>query len=116
MQIADIFAGETLRDRPELAWLGEEYRVEVTNADQLILFHPYCDGCRRPCDKGEAISLSRNVESRPRQLVEPRVIELCQFFVGCDRVWMGRPLGHCPLGKGSFQNYLASSENMTHPP
>ena len=32
------------------------------------------------------------------------------------RVWMGRPLGHCPLGKGSFQNYLASSENMTHPP
>lgn len=38
VQIADIFAGETLRDRPELAWLGEEYRVEVTNADQLILF------------------------------------------------------------------------------
>ena len=32
------FASERLRDRPELAWLGEEFRVEVTNADQLILF------------------------------------------------------------------------------
>ena len=32
------FAAETLRDRPELAWQGEEYRVEVTDAKQLILF------------------------------------------------------------------------------
>jgi hypothetical protein len=32
------FAAETLRDRPELAWLGEEFRVEVTDQNQLVLF------------------------------------------------------------------------------
>ncbi|GAA4747735.1 hypothetical protein GCM10023264_11900 [Sphingomonas daechungensis] len=32
------FAGEALRDRPELTWLGDEYRVEVTDEKQLILF------------------------------------------------------------------------------
>ena len=32
------FAGEYLRDRPEVAWLGEEFRVEVTNSGRLLLF------------------------------------------------------------------------------
>jgi hypothetical protein len=32
------FTGELIRDRPELAWAGEEIRVEVTDANQLILF------------------------------------------------------------------------------
>jgi hypothetical protein len=32
------FAGELIRDQPHLAWAGEEIRVEVTDADQLILF------------------------------------------------------------------------------
>lgn len=32
------FAAETLRDSPELAWIGDEYRVEVTDENQLILF------------------------------------------------------------------------------
>lgn len=31
-------AGELLRDRPGLAWTGEELRVEVTDARQLVLF------------------------------------------------------------------------------
>jgi hypothetical protein len=32
------FAGELIRDQPHLAWAGEEMRVEVTDANQLILF------------------------------------------------------------------------------
>jgi hypothetical protein len=31
-------AGELLRDRPGLAWTGEELRVEVTDSDQRVLF------------------------------------------------------------------------------
>ena len=31
-------AGELLRDRPGLAWSGEELRVEVTDSNQLVLF------------------------------------------------------------------------------
>jgi hypothetical protein len=35
---AAIHAGELLRDRPGLAWEGEELRVEVTDENQLVLF------------------------------------------------------------------------------
>jgi hypothetical protein len=31
-------AGELLRDRPGLAWLGEELRVEVSDSDQVTMF------------------------------------------------------------------------------
>jgi hypothetical protein len=31
-------ASGMLRDRPEMAWLGDEFRVEVSDADQLLLF------------------------------------------------------------------------------
>ena len=30
--------GEYLRDRPEVVWLGDEFRVEVTNSKRLVLF------------------------------------------------------------------------------
>jgi hypothetical protein len=30
--------GEVIRDRPNLVWAGEEVRVEVTDAHQLVLF------------------------------------------------------------------------------
>jgi hypothetical protein len=32
------FAGEYLSDRPEVVWLGDEFRVEVTNSQGLLLF------------------------------------------------------------------------------
>ena len=32
------FAASMLRDKPELAWLGEEYRVEVTDETDVLLF------------------------------------------------------------------------------
>lgn len=32
------FAAQMLLDRPEMAWLGDEYRVEVTDENQLVLF------------------------------------------------------------------------------
>lgn len=32
------FAGECLRDRPQVAWFGEEFRVEVTDSDGALLF------------------------------------------------------------------------------
>jgi hypothetical protein len=31
-------ASEYLRDRPEVAWLGDEFRLEVTNSDRVLLF------------------------------------------------------------------------------
>ncbi len=32
------FASDYLRDRPELVWMGEEFRVEVAGIDREILF------------------------------------------------------------------------------
>ena len=32
------FAGELIRDTPDMVWRGEEVRVEVTDAKQLVLF------------------------------------------------------------------------------
>ena len=32
------YIGEVIRDKPQLVWAGEEVRVEVTDAEQLILF------------------------------------------------------------------------------
>lgn len=31
-------AAEHLRDRPDVVWGGEEFRMEVTDSDRLILF------------------------------------------------------------------------------
>lgn len=36
--VAARHAGELLADRPDLAWAGEPLRVEVTDANRLILF------------------------------------------------------------------------------
>jgi hypothetical protein len=36
--MAAKFASELLRDRPGLAWLGEELRIEVSDSNQLTLF------------------------------------------------------------------------------
>ena len=32
------YAGEAMRDQPELAWKGDKFRVEVTDETQLVLF------------------------------------------------------------------------------
>lgn len=32
------FAGEYLRDRPELVWMGEEFRIEVTDSARELVF------------------------------------------------------------------------------
>lgn len=36
--VAATVSAEMLQDRPQLAWLGEEFRVEVTDENQLLLF------------------------------------------------------------------------------
>jgi hypothetical protein len=36
--MAAKYASELLRDRPGLAWLGDELRIEVTDSKQLKLF------------------------------------------------------------------------------
>jgi hypothetical protein len=48
------FAGEALRDRPELAWTGDEYRVEVTDENQLLLFTFIATGVDSPAVRGMA--------------------------------------------------------------
>ena len=47
------FAAEYLRERPETAWLGDEFRVEVTNADSLILFTFIAIGVDAPAGMGK---------------------------------------------------------------
>ena len=47
------FAGQYLRDRPETAWLGEEFRVEVTNGDGLTLFTFIAFGVDAPAGMGK---------------------------------------------------------------
>ena len=32
------YAGEVLRDHPTLVWTGDDFRIEVTDAKQLVLF------------------------------------------------------------------------------
>lgn len=46
-------AGEYLRDRPEVAWLGDEFRIEVTNADGLIIFTFIALGVDAPAGHGK---------------------------------------------------------------
>lgn len=46
------FAGETLRDRPEVVWRGDEFRVEVTDKDRVLLFTVLAVGVDAPAAKG----------------------------------------------------------------
>jgi hypothetical protein len=46
-------AGELLRDRPGLAWTGEELRVEVTDSRQLVLFTVIVLGIDSPGGQGK---------------------------------------------------------------
>ena len=45
-------AGEVLRDRPGLAWTGEELRIEVTDSRQLVLFTVIVLGVDSPAGRG----------------------------------------------------------------
>lgn len=46
------FASDYLRDRPELVWLGEEFRVEVTDEKQRTLFTFIAVGVDAPAQEG----------------------------------------------------------------
>lgn len=48
------YAAETLRDRPEIVWIGDEYRVEVTDERSLILFTFIALGIDAPVSKGRS--------------------------------------------------------------
>ena len=58
---AVTLAAEMLKDRPELAWLGEEFRVEVTNKDSLVLFNVIVLGVDAPA--GAAMNLPREASA-----------------------------------------------------
>jgi hypothetical protein len=49
------YAGEAMRDQPELAWKGEEFRVEVTDEKQLVLFTVIVIGVDAPAG-GQSIN------------------------------------------------------------
>lgn len=46
------FAGEYLRDRPELVWMGEEFRIEVTEKSGRVLFTFIAVGVDGPPQEG----------------------------------------------------------------
>lgn len=46
------FAAEYLRDRPELVWLGEEFRVEVCDDSRQTLFTFIAVGVDAPAPDG----------------------------------------------------------------
>jgi hypothetical protein len=41
-------AAELIRDRPEVVWAGEEFRVEVTDSNHLVLFTIIVVGVNAP--------------------------------------------------------------------
>lgn len=45
-------AAEYLRDRPELVWLGEEFRVEVTDEEGGLIFTFIAVGVDAPAGEG----------------------------------------------------------------
>jgi hypothetical protein len=45
-------AGEVLRDRPGLAWTGDELRIEVRDSTQLVLFTVIVLGVDSPAGQG----------------------------------------------------------------
>lgn len=45
-------AGELLKDQPQLVWMGEEVRVEVTDGNQLLLFTVIAAGVDAPAARG----------------------------------------------------------------
>ena len=46
------FASEYLRDRPDLVWLGDEFRVEVTDESQQLIFTFIAVGVDAPAQQG----------------------------------------------------------------
>ena len=46
-------AGELLRDRPGVVWQGEELRIEVTDAAQMVLFTLITFGVDAPSARGK---------------------------------------------------------------
>lgn len=47
------FVADYLRDRPEVVWLGDEVRLEVTDSKQLILFTLIVVGVDAPAGRGK---------------------------------------------------------------
>jgi hypothetical protein len=45
-------ASDMLREDPKLAWTGEEFRVEVTNSERLLLFTVIVIGVDAPVSRG----------------------------------------------------------------
>ena len=45
-------AAEMLREDPRLAWTGDEFRVEVTDRDRLLLFTVIVIGVDAPVARG----------------------------------------------------------------
>ena len=46
------YIGEFIRDRPDVVWMGEEVRVEVTDSQQLVLFTVIVLGVDSPATAG----------------------------------------------------------------
>jgi hypothetical protein len=51
--LAARYIGEVIRDKPDLVWAGEEVRVEVTDARQLVLFTIVVFGVDAPASARE---------------------------------------------------------------
>ena len=49
------FAAEYLRDRPEVVWLGNELRLEVTNSKEMLLFTLIVAGVDAPAAEPPAL-------------------------------------------------------------
>ena len=50
------YAAEVLRDHPTIIWKGEDFRVEVTDDNRLVLFTVIVVGVDAPASKGANFS------------------------------------------------------------
>lgn len=46
------YASEVMREHPTLIWTGQDFRMEVTNADQMLLFTVVVVGVDAPAGVG----------------------------------------------------------------
>jgi hypothetical protein len=58
--LAAIHIGEVIRDRPDVIWVGEEVRLEITDEHQVVLFTIIVAGVDAAADDAHPSSFRPN--------------------------------------------------------
>lgn len=115
------YAGEVLRDHPTLVWTGQDFRIEVTDAKQLVLFTVIVGGVDAP-----AGGRSTNPALRRRAYRESFGDQLMAGMGGklplraaaqalCSHLWKGAAGSHKTSDQSTIGRVLAKFEGIRFP-